>query len=252
MLGAFFDDSGTHADSAVVAIGGLLGTDVQWDVFAEAWEEVLAKPFPEKSRLRQFHLTACRSGTGEFEDYNLAERDNLTYRFREIILNTGMVTLAAAVNKTAWDQVVVGMIAEHIGNPIEFCFYKCIELTIRTARFRRPGEKIHFFFDEGTRHDLDASARFYRSQRDVFPEIDGFTFAPVSKVVGLQGADMIAMETHQFGKQWIENRESPAVNAHFRKFISRELTAGIILDREHIIELAGRDQAQLDGQLHTT
>jgi len=29
MLGAFFDDSGTHSYSPVVAIGGLLGTEEQ-------------------------------------------------------------------------------------------------------------------------------------------------------------------------------------------------------------------------------
>ena len=38
-------------------------------------------------------------------------------------------------------------------------------------------------------------ADFYRSQRDMFPEIDCFAYAPVRRVIALQGADMIATET---------------------------------------------------------
>jgi hypothetical protein len=38
VIGAFFDDSGTHGDSTLVAMGGLLGTDPQWDAFVERWK----------------------------------------------------------------------------------------------------------------------------------------------------------------------------------------------------------------------
>ena len=41
MLGAFFDDSGTHSTSPVVVIGGLLGTAEQWDDFVPAWNALL-------------------------------------------------------------------------------------------------------------------------------------------------------------------------------------------------------------------
>jgi hypothetical protein len=33
VLSAFFDDSGTHANSPIVALGGLLGTEAQWNDF---------------------------------------------------------------------------------------------------------------------------------------------------------------------------------------------------------------------------
>ena len=81
MLGAFFDDSGTHDGSPVMAMGGLLGTDRQWDFFAPKWEEVLKAPVPGRPPLSQFHLFPCRRKRGEFIDYNQAERDLVTKRF---------------------------------------------------------------------------------------------------------------------------------------------------------------------------
>jgi hypothetical protein len=68
------------------------------------------------------------------------------------------------------------------------------------------------------------------------PEIEGFAFAPVPKVVALQGADMIATETYQYNLKWLKDRENaPAnANAHFRDYLKRELSAGIVFDREQI------------------
>ena len=60
VLGAFFDDSGTHDDSSLVVIGGLLGTEEQWDAFEAAWTTRLANPLSDKPPLKQFHLSACQ------------------------------------------------------------------------------------------------------------------------------------------------------------------------------------------------
>ena len=46
MLGAFFDDSGTHDGSPVVAMGGLLGTDEQWRTFEERWLALIKARYP--------------------------------------------------------------------------------------------------------------------------------------------------------------------------------------------------------------
>jgi hypothetical protein len=66
MLGAFFDDSGTHAGSPAVVIGGLLGTDDQWDAFEKVWTERLAAPLRNRPPLKEFHLAHCRARQGEF------------------------------------------------------------------------------------------------------------------------------------------------------------------------------------------
>jgi hypothetical protein len=245
VLGAFFDDSETHTSSPVVAIGGLLGTSDQWDLFAEAWDKLLEHPLPGKPNLNQFHLSPCRAGKGEFQDYSLPERDHLTHLFRQIILNTGMVTLAAVVNRRAWNELVTGKVAEQLGDPVEMCFVKCIDLMIEIIRLRRSSEHVFIFFDEGTRSQLETWGRLYQVQAKRYPEIAGIAFAPVSRVVALQGADMIATESYQFAQEWLKNRENPAANAHFNEFINQDLSVGLVFDRDQIGELVQRDQEDL-------
>jgi hypothetical protein len=240
VLGAFFDDSGTDPSQPVVAIGGLLGTEEQWDAFAAAWSELLERPLPGKPPLTQFHLTHCRAGYEEFQDYRSAERDHITYLFRQVILRTGLVTLAAAVNRIAWNELVVGDVAAKLGTPEELCFYKCVEMVINTVRFLKPGENVFMLFDQGTKARLDWWTKAYMAQSEKYPEIVGMRFAPVSKVVALQGADLIATETYQFAQEWIKNRQNPNVNPHFKEFIWRELSSGLMFDREHIEEMVGR------------
>jgi hypothetical protein len=120
VLGAFFDDSGTHASAPVIVMGGLLGTEEQWDVFAAAWNALLAHPLPGKPPLSRFHLSPCRAGADEFRDYSLVERDRITYLFRHVILDVGLVTVAVAVNKLAWNELVVDEITDQLGDPIGF------------------------------------------------------------------------------------------------------------------------------------
>ena len=231
MLGAFFDDSGTHASSPLAVIGGLLGSGEQWDAFASAWELLLSNPLPGKPKLRQFHLAPCRAGDGEFGDYSLAERDRITFLFRRIIVEVGLVTIAAAVDKLAWNELVVGDLVEKLGNPIELCFVRCLDTMLNIIRLRKPGEKVFILFDQGTRRELEPWSRLYRGQPARYPEIDGISFGPVSKLVALQGADMIATETYQFGQQWLKDREKPVVNAHFGEYLRRRLSVGLIVDR---------------------
>jgi hypothetical protein len=96
------------------------------------------------------------------------------------------------------------------------------------------------FFDEGTRPRIEKFGWFIKSQPDKYPEIGGIGFAPVKEVTALQGADMIAYETFLYGLQWLENGGRADANPHFREYVDRELSAGLIFQREQIQEMISR------------
>jgi hypothetical protein len=240
VIGAFFDDSGTHGDSSLVAMGGLLGTDPQWDEFVERWAEILKAPVPDKPRLPQFHMAPCRIGAGDFADYSPAERDHITYRFRQVILEGGLFTVASVVDKVAWNELVTGEIAEQLEGPLSYSFFKCIETVMSIVRLRRPGEPVTFFFDEGTKPRLGDFANYIELRKDQYPEIERILFCPVRKVIPLQGADMMAYHSYLFGKSWLKNGVDTVADAHFQEFVNREYSVGLIMMREHIEEMVGR------------
>jgi hypothetical protein len=241
MLGAFFDDSGTHQGSDVVAMGGLLGTEPQWDVFEKKWNRTLQESIEGQPPLKYFHLTACRNGTDEFARYSPAERDRINCLFRQVILESGLYTVAVAVERQAWDELMVGAIAQHSESALGFCFFKCVETVADIIRKRRPGEPIVMFFDAGTEQRLDELAQGFRRARPfMWPEIVSLSFAPVKKVIALQGADMMAYETYVYAVESLHNPENPNVHPHFKDFFSRELTVGLFARRPHIEEIAAR------------
>jgi hypothetical protein len=243
MLGAFFDDSGTHAGSPVMTIGGVLGTDAQWNVFAPKWERLLQRPLTGKGPLKQFHLSPCRAGRDEFETYTQAERDHLTYLFRQTIFESGLVTIAAAIDNTAWDELVVGDILGALGHPLQFLLYKCLNSASDIIRARKPGEQAFVFFDQGIRDRVEHFARAYISKNMDRPGIGDIGFASVSEVIPLQAGDMIATETFQFGQQWLLDRDDPVTNPHFEAFKFRDLSVGLIFDRDAISEMVERVKA---------
>jgi hypothetical protein len=205
----------------------------------------LEHPFPDRPSLKQFHLSSCRARADEFRDYSLGEIDRITYLFRRVILDTGLITLAAAVNRVAWNELVTPDIAPQLPSPEEVCFSKCVESVINAIRYRKPGQKLVMFFDQGTRSRIETWATLYLAQTEKYPEIAGISFAKVSDVVALQGADMIATETYQYAQACMKDRETPEVNPHFRDYIKRDLSGGAFFDRAHIEEVVARMRQSL-------
>ena len=200
---------------------------------------MLDKPLPEKPRLSQFHLGPCRAGDGEFADYSVPDRDRVTYLFRQIILESKLISFAAAVNGQAWRDLVSEEVSDELGDPLNLCFVKCVDNIIKLGRIAEPGEKITFIFDQGISRQLIDMAQLYLSQKDRYPEIAGIGFGTVAEVLPLQGADMIATETTQYGRSWL-NGKGDQPNPHFKDFQFRDLSVGLVFDRDQIREMVER------------
>jgi len=148
-----------------------------------------------------------------------------------------MVTIAAAVDNAAWNELVVGNMRDRMGDAIGYFYVKCVDLVLNTIRARKPGEKVMIAFDEGTKRHLENWSLFYRLQPSKYPEVATIFFAPVNKVVALQGADVIATETFYYAQRWLKDGANAKPNPHFAEFMRRELSAGLVLDRAAIADL---------------
>jgi hypothetical protein len=115
VLACYFDDSGTHVGSKVVVFGGLLGQREHWEYFEPRWREKLDHPLPGKLPLKRFHMWDCQWRKGEFIDYREAESDALIHDFRQIILDSGVTGVAAAIAKKDYDELIPDDLRAKIG-----------------------------------------------------------------------------------------------------------------------------------------
>jgi hypothetical protein len=241
LLRAYFDDSGTHAGSDVVVLAGLIGTEAQWDLFKRRWAEKLACPLPGKSALKGFHLSACNARDGEFKGYSDAEQDAVIHDFRQIIIDSKLTSIATAIDKRAWDKLIVGPIRNVLGEPLVVCFVNCIDETIRIAEPYTHGHQIEVVFDQGieTERLREVGAAFTAPSRRL--RVDSVGFACVVEVLPLQGADIVATENYWHAAQWLKLGDAALPRPHLRHYLENMLHQGQILDREGIeVELRRR------------
>jgi hypothetical protein len=243
ILRAYFDDSGTHADSDVVVMGGLIGTAGQWEDFERQWTQKLKCPLSNKPPLKRFHLSACNARKGEFASYSYAEQDAVIRDFREIIINAKLTSTASAIDRKAWDELVVGRYREVLGNPMPICFLNCVDEIVRFAEPQIHGHQISIVFDQGIYSgDLQKIVDQYTHR----PPVVSITFGKVQEILALQGADIVATENYWHALRWRhDNNALP--RPHLKHFLDNMLYQSRLLDREAIeMELRRRG---LDGRL---
>jgi len=234
MLKGYFDDSGTHADSDVVVVGGLIGTVAQWQAFEADWLAKLAEPLPGKPPLKSFHLSPCKAGKGEFEGYSLAERDAVRHDFRQILIKHKLIATASALDKRAWDELVHGGIRELFGEAVNIPVENCMLEAIKIAERHPEGDKIAVVFDRGiwTKQIKRITDEFTYSLGR--PRVMTVTFMRVEDSTALQGADIVATENYWYATDFIKTNGNPDPHAHMKHFLGNMFAEGLMVTREAI------------------
>ncbi len=231
MLSIYMDDSGTHAGAPIIGVGGLIGDEAQWEQFDVAWRARLNAPMPGKPRLNKFHAYDCQYCEGEFATYNRAESDLITREFRQIIIQSGVIGFARAIDKSAWDELVTDERRANMGGAEHFCVTGCIREILGDAWDHYKDEDVAIFYDKGRQTpDLDRIAEVDWGRGLDCPRIVSFTFVEVARFTPLQGADMIATESYWHGKRWLKDKSAPP-RPHFEEFVKSTRGRGGLMTR---------------------
>ncbi|MGH7193684.1 MAG: hypothetical protein ACREJM_09145 [Candidatus Saccharimonadales bacterium] len=240
MLRAYFDDSGTHQNSDVILIGGLIGTREQWDKFEAAWAAKLAEPLPSKPRLRRFHLSECNACDGDFAAYSRAESDAVIHDFRQIIIDAKLIGTALAIDRRAWNEFIVGdSLLRNFGDPVAACVERCLVECLAIAGAHPEGDFVSVWFDRSIKSPLvqEIADRFMRPL--LRPRISTVLFGSVADLLPLQGADIVATESYWQAIEWLKLGDAALPRAHMRHYIANAPYEASILDRDAISRLPG-------------
>jgi hypothetical protein len=238
MLRAYFDDSGTHADSEVVAVGGLVGNVAQWMQFEREWSAKLADPLLGygKPPLQMFHLAHCNARNGEFAGYTDGECDAVTHDFRQIIIDSKLIATASMIDKRAWDELVVGPIRQWIGDAVDVCVENCLSEAIKIAGAHPDGDMIAAVFDRGIWTQRIKNITDEYTLDLASPRIVSVAFSNVKDVLPLQGADISATENYWFGIKMLRGGIGAQPRPHMRHYLENMFAEGFIIDRARIAE----------------
>jgi hypothetical protein len=148
MLTAYFDDSGTHDQSAIVLVAGIFGTESRMDCLDRNWKRHLERPLcGRKSKLRRFHATECYESKGEFTGWSRTETDFFTHQLRTEIIEADVAAYGIACSRKDWDEIITGDLRGVLGNPEGLCINQCFVRSIGWVQAHTFDPKMTLVFD---------------------------------------------------------------------------------------------------------
>jgi hypothetical protein len=89
VLKAYFDDSGTHAGSDVIVMGGLIAAEEKWAEMQPKWQAGL-----DYYGIKAMHMSHCFNGYNEFKLWSSDQKEDCIAYFRKLIVETEGYMLA--------------------------------------------------------------------------------------------------------------------------------------------------------------
>ena len=128
----YFDESGTHEGSDVIAVVGYLSTYDAWNAWEKEYNSIM-----DHYAIRDFHMNQYEGRFGEFDWCNYwfdpwAEetRIRLIQRFTTICQQKTIIGLGCALIREQYEQILTEKIQGDLRHPYYFCIYACLNMLL--------------------------------------------------------------------------------------------------------------------------
>ncbi len=148
VLIGYFDESGTHAGSKSLAIGGFVGPEKRWRRFEREWsQELPSEGVPHK------HMSDLESCRGLFASWDKVRARSFQVRLLRIIKAHATWGVSCTVMLDDYNQLVLSdadkKLPKKVGTPYGLCTVGRLALSGEWAKKKHPGEPIQFIFESG-------------------------------------------------------------------------------------------------------
>ena len=191
MLIGYFDESGTHAGSKSLAIGGFVGPEKKWRRFEREWSQEL-----RSEGLLYTHMSELESCRGLFASWDKTRARNFQVRLLDIIRAHATWGVSCTVMLNDYNQLVLSdpdkELSKKVGTPYGICTVGCVALSVEWVKKKHPAEAIQFIFESGM--PRTEVTEWFARQKLRSPQLAGIAFSEKSQTLPLQAADIHAYE----------------------------------------------------------
>lgn len=189
MLFANLDEGGTHAQSPVVTIGGLVATADLWAALELEWKERL-----DNLRVPYFHAAPCDAGERPYQRLSRPLRDSLFAGLASVIAKHKPVVISVAIRRAEWEAAKA-----RGGTPFDDAYHAVFEFAMQQlaqwSMLVMSGDPIALMFAEHPHYQKQANRIFELYSRSTWGNVfASLEFGDPRKVVPLQAADLIVYE----------------------------------------------------------
>lgn len=196
---AYFDESGTHDDSEVVAVAGFVANPSQWEQFSEDWQAALN----DCCSLEYFHMSDFESRHGPYESWTDAERKDRLNRFLDIIQKHAQQSIGFVIPKGSFDLLMSDRAKEVCGDAYGLAAIGCWHKLAITARDPRVDGVLEYVMESGARGGGALLKIVAERSEDVewldSTRILSLSFRDKRAFPPLQAADILAYELYKQG-----------------------------------------------------
>lgn len=209
VLEAYCDESGIHRGAPHCVVAGFVGSSKQWQLFEERWAKASGGVMFHGRRFHSRDENGSR--VGPYRGWSDDQADAYLSGLLGAILNSAITPVGAVVDMKAFRALslaerryVTGAAYSpakrkwtFTGAPATpyFCGFTCC-IGLAAARLKKPGWKVHYFFDRQEQYAKHALRYFQRAVNQAAEPLRSalgeIAFKDKETVGGLQAADLLA------------------------------------------------------------
>ena len=238
MLYAFFDESGIHEGAKILAVGGWVATQDEFETLASHWNTVL-----RRAGVKVFHFVDFNHSIREFEGWTPRWKEEFLKDMFDVLGRRQLMGVSGAIVMDDFKQVIAGgsgTVLHEKHGPYWVCLQYCVE-----AISKRVNDEVIYVLDRQQEFDSPLRESYLTLKEvraDYAPKMRGITFEPKTKFPQLQAADLLVGETAKSLQNRLYDRSRPIRKSFLALLEMREKLVGGYFDKTGIPDLLAKAQ----------
>lgn len=189
MLYAYLDEGGTHAQSPVVTICGLVASADLWSALEPDWQEKL-----DNVQVPYFHAAPCEAGDKPYQNVARPFRESLFSGLATVIAKHKPIVINVAVKRADWDAAKArGETA--FADPYHQVFEFAMQQLAQWSLVAMSGEPIALMFAKHPHYEEQGEQIFRLYAHSIWGNVfAALAFGNPERIIPLQAADLVTYE----------------------------------------------------------